>query len=117
MWNDGTAIEIPTNGKKEVETTIEIPEGTNALTVYASDEKGQEIEYRKVYTIDKAININVEPSGNQLKITANGQNTLTYMTYRWDEEEETRIDINDMRNRTNNRNTIRTTQFNSNCGR
>ena len=28
-----------------------------------------------------------------MKITANGINQLQYMTYRWDEEDETRIDI------------------------
>ncbi len=97
QWNEDTETEVPTNGKREVETTIEIPEGTNALTVYAVDEKGQEIEYRKVYTIDKAITINVEPNGNQLKVTVEGKHNLTYMTYRWDEEEETKIDINDIK--------------------
>ena len=94
-WNEEQETEVKTNGKREVETTIEIPEGTNALTVYATDEKGQEIEYKKVYTIDEAITINVTNEGNQVKVEAKGMNELTYMTYRWDEEEETRIDIND----------------------
>lgn len=95
-WNEEQEIEIPSNGKKEVSTTIEIPEGTNALTVYAVDNYGQDIEYRQVYTIDEIITINVQPENNELKITANGANTLTYMTYRWDDEEETKIDINDI---------------------
>lgn len=95
QWNEEEVNEIPSNGKNSIEQQIELPEGTNALTVYAVDKNGQEIEYRKVYTIDKTIDISVEPDGNQLKILVDGKNELTYMTYRWDEEEETRIDIND----------------------
>ena len=95
QWNEDEATEIPCNGKTEITQTIEVPEGTNALTVYAVDNYGQEIEYKKVYTIDSKISINVEPETNNLKITATGANTLSYMTYRWDEDEETKIDIND----------------------
>lgn len=93
-WNDEGPTEIPCNGKKEAETRIEIPAGTNTLFVYASDVNGQEIEYQKIYTIEGNIDINIEPEGNNLKITANGKNQLLYMTYRWDEEEETKVDIN-----------------------
>lgn len=92
-WNGEGATQVPCNGRKEVETKIELPTGTNTLVVQASDINGQEIEYTKVYTIEGDININIEPEGNNLKITANGKNQLQYMTYRWDEEEETRIDI------------------------
>ena len=35
------------------------------------------------------------------------------MTYRWDEEEETKVDIEKYRNRRNNRNTKRDSQINS----
>lgn len=93
-WNDEGATEIPCNAKKEVEANIELPTGTNTLTVYASDINGQEIEYEKLYTVEGDITINIEPEGNNLKITATGKNQLQYMTYRWDDEEETKVDIN-----------------------
>lgn len=93
-WNEEGATEVPCNGKKQVETKIELPTGTNTLTVYASDINGQQIDYTKVYTVEGDININIEPQGNNLKITANGKNQLQYMTYRWDDEEETKVDIN-----------------------
>ena len=93
-WNGEGATEVPFNkGVKAVNTTIEIPSGTNTLKVYAKDVAGQEIEYQKVYTAESDININIEPEGNKLKITANGINQLQYMTYRWDNEDETRVDI------------------------
>ena len=92
-WNNEGAIYVPNNGRNEVETTLQIPSGTNTLKVFASDTKGQEIEYEKVYTVESDININIEPEGNNLKVTANGINQLQYMTYRWDNDDETRIDI------------------------
>jgi hypothetical protein len=92
-WNNEETTEVQTNEKKEVKTKIEMPTGTNTLYVYASDINGQEIEYKKVYTIESNINIEIEAVGNNLKVTANGVNQLSYMTYRWDEEEETKIDI------------------------
>ena len=101
QWNMDEEIEIECSGKNQVTATIEIPEGTNAFIVYATDIKGQSIEYRKVYTVDNIINIDVEPDGNQLKINASGINQLMYLTYRWDEEEETKIDINDKNIETN----------------
>ncbi len=93
-WNGEEETEVQTNGQKEVETRIEIPTGTNTFTVHASDENGQQIEYKKVYTVEGDINIEFEPEGNNLKIMADGKNELLYMTYRWDEEEETKVDIN-----------------------
>lgn len=92
-WNEEGETQVPCSGQKEVETMIEIPTGTNTLRVYANDIEGEEIEYKKVYTLESDININIEPEGNNLKVIANGINQLQYMTYRWDDDEETRIDI------------------------
>ena len=93
QWNEEEQTQVPSNCKKEVETTLQIPTGTNTLKVYAKDINGQEIEYSKEYTIESNINIELTSEGNNLKITANGIDPLQYMTYRWDEEDETRIDI------------------------
>lgn len=93
-WNNESETQVPCNNKKEVETKIEIPVGTNTLTVHVSDMNGQEIEYKRAYTVEGDISIDIQPEGNNLKITANGKNELQYMTYRWDEEEEIRVDIN-----------------------
>lgn len=92
-WNEEGATEVPINNKKQVEVNLTIPTGTNTLRVHAIDINGQEIEYEKVYTVESNININLEPEGNSLKITANGINQLQYMTYRWDDEDEIRVDV------------------------
>ena len=49
--------------------------------------------YEKQY--ERQSNINFEVSGNKIKITAESEKTISYMTYRWDEEEEKTIQIND----------------------
>ncbi len=94
-WNDEEETEINSKGKKQVTQQIQIPTGKNTLTVYAKDVSGQETSYQKQYTIQGDIDIELEVDGANLKINATGKEKLSYLTYRWDEEEETKIDIND----------------------
>ncbi len=91
-WNDGEVQTITGNGRKYIEQEIEIPGGTNNLNVKAVDIQGQEISTDKEYTAEEIINLAI--SGSKLKITAENETQIAYMTYRWDEEEEQRIDIN-----------------------
>lgn len=95
-WSGGEVIDVPCEGKKSIEEKIQIPTGTNTLTVYASDINGQEINYSKTYTLQGDITIELEVEGNNIKILAEGKEELSYVTYRWDEEEETRIDVNEL---------------------
>lgn len=94
QWNEEEEINVACSGS-QAETKIEVPEGINTLKIKATDINDETAEFTNVYNREDDININIEPDGTNLKITANGKTQLTYMTYRWDEEEETRIDIND----------------------
>lgn len=96
-WTGKGLNEIDCEGKKEVEEKIEIPSGTNTLTIYASDINGEENSHQQTYTLESETTINFEVDGNSIKVIAEGQNELSYMTYRWDDEEETRIDINNLK--------------------
>ena len=91
-WNDGEIQTITGNGRKYIEQEIEIPGGVNTLHVKAVDIQGQEISTDKEYTAEEIINLSI--SGSKLKITAENETEISYMTYRWDDEEEQRIDIN-----------------------
>lgn len=95
-WNNDDPIEIECNGKKKVEEKVQIPAGENTINIYAVDINGQESNLPKTYTIEGDINIELEPEGNNIKITAEGKERLAYMTYRWDDQEETKVDINAM---------------------
>lgn len=94
-WNGKENQEIKCDGKKKIEEKIEVPTGTNTLNISAIDVNGQESKASKTYTVEGDITIDFSVEGTKLKITANGKNQLSYLTYRWDEEEETKIDIND----------------------
>lgn len=91
-WNDGEVQTVTGNGRRNIEIEVEIPGGTNTLNVRAVDINGQEISTDIDYTAEDIINLAV--SGSKLKITAENETEISYMTYRWDEEEEQRIDIN-----------------------
>ena len=92
-WNDDEPIVINGNNGKYLEKEISIPAGTSTLHVVVVDEEGKESTYDKQY--ERESNIDIEVSGNKIKIKYSGDTTISYMTYRWDEEDEKKIDIND----------------------
>lgn len=95
-WNNDSATEIQTNGRNSIEQNIAIPSGTNTLNIYVSDENGQEARYQQQYTAQGNINIQFESqTDGTVKVMVDAQEQLAYMTYRWDDEEEQRVDIND----------------------
>lgn len=91
-WNDGEVQTVTGNGRKNIEIEVEIPGGTNTLNVRAVDINEQEIFTDIEYTAEDIIKLAV--SGSKLKITAENETEISYMTCRWDDEEEQRIDIN-----------------------
>ena len=92
-WNDEESTVTNGNNGKYIEKEIKVPSGNNTLHVLIVDVDGNEIPYEKQY--ERESNINFEVSGNKIKITYEGNNKISYMTYRWDEEEEKTIQIND----------------------
>ncbi len=93
-WNDGENIEISVNQNKKIEKQIEIPGGTNKLKLIATDVNGQVSEYVQTYTVAENININFKLEGSDLKVSMTSEKEISYITYRWGEEEETKIEIN-----------------------
>ena len=98
-WNNEDEIEIDCKGKKKVEEKIEIPTGKNTLYVHAIDINGLKGETKKQYTLQGDIEIEIKLSDDEKSviIKAEGKEQLSYMTYRWDEEEETTVEIGDMK--------------------
>lgn len=92
-WNDEEPVIQNGNNGQYFEQEITIPAGSNELHVLVVDEEGKEITYDKKYDIQS--NINLEVSGNKIKIIYEGNTLISYMTYKWDDGEEIKIDIND----------------------
>ena len=91
-WGEGEIQTVTGNGRRNIEIEVEIPGGTNTLNVRAIDIQGQEISTDIEYTAEDIIKL--ENVGKKMKITAESETEIAYMTYRWDDEEEQRIDIN-----------------------
>ena len=94
-WNDDETQTITGNGRSYIEQKIEIPGGTSVLKVRAVDTVGQEISTQREFTAENSMNLDLTISdNNRLRITAENEAEIVYLTYRWDEGEEQRIDIN-----------------------
>ena len=92
-WNNGEQNTINGNDRKYIEQEINIPSGSNILNVEVTDVMGGQNTFSEQYEIDS--NIQVEDLGNgNISITYEGDTQISYMTYRWDEEDETTVEIN-----------------------
>ena len=92
-WNNGEQNTINANDRKYIEQEINIPSGSNILNVEVTDVMGGQNTFSEQYEIDS--NIQVEDLGNgNISITYEGDTQISYMTYRWDEEDETTVEIN-----------------------
>ena len=96
-WNNEDEIEINCNGKNNIEEKVQIPTGKNTLYIYAVDVNGLETSMQKQYELQGDIDIVINSDKNKITIDLEGKEQLSYMTYRWDDEEETTIEIGDIK--------------------
>jgi hypothetical protein len=102
QWNDEEENVKELGGRTKQEEKIDIPVGNNTLKVKIIDQIGQEKERTESFTkagqenSDK-IKISLEAieegeEKGKLKILVTSELPIKYMTYRWNEEEETKIE-------------------------
>lgn len=96
-WNEEDVTEIPGNGGQNYEKMLDIPEGENTLNVKLIDVNGQKTEKtmnfsRAQQNSDKiTINTSVENDG-KLKIVATSELPIKYIAYKWNDEEEIKVE-------------------------
>ncbi len=100
-WNNGEEVTISGRNSKFKEELIEMPEGRNVLNVWVTDNIGIQGSYTNTYDsrnseidIDEPI-IDLSTAGSKIHIIATDENEIAYITYRWNEEEETKIEPTD----------------------
>ena len=98
-WGDGEETVVEGNGTVELEVTIDIPTGNNILNIKVTDYYGNETEYQKQYINQRTDNtkptIEISSVGSKLNIRATDNTEMSYIAYKWNEEEETRVDIDE----------------------
>ena len=100
-WNNEAAQTIDETGKTNVEEIIEAKSGENTLDVSVIDANGNETKKQETFVVEQSKPI-IELSvvGNDIKISVTSQVELSYVTYKWNSEEEQKEDMNTYEDRT-----------------
>ena len=99
-WNDGDKIEQTDIGEETKEIEVEIPAGTNTLNVSVTDINGVVKNHNSQYTGTEIIEgprLVLENDNGNIKISAQSNVEIAYISYNWDGEEEKQIQINDVK--------------------
>ena len=93
-WNDGQEITINGNNRTSITQTITLPDGTNKLTMKITDETKNVSKIEKEYTkVVDDISLAFSLIENKIKITASDTVQLSYITYKWNNESENKIEL------------------------
>ena len=104
-WNNGLTNEINGNSRTRFKEEIDLLVGKNTLYVTVTDINGIEGKYEKYFElIDNStsggnVTENVKPTieltneGTNLKITVKDETKLKYMTYKWNSDEEIKVEL------------------------
>ena len=93
-WNDGQEITINGNNRTSITQAIVLPDGTNKLTVKVTDEIQSVATIEKTFTkVEAEISLSFALVENKIKITATDTAEMAYLTYKWNSEEPTKVEI------------------------
>lgn len=100
-WNNEAAQTIDETGKTNIEEIIEAKSGENTLDVSVIDANGNETKKQETFVVEQSKPI-IELSvvGNDIKISVTSQVELSYVTYKWNSEEEQKEDMHTYEDRT-----------------
>jgi len=93
-WNNEAAITLEETGKTYIEEIIDIPVGENIFNISVIDSNGKETKKTENYIIEapKPV-IELSVVGNNIKITVTSEEKLSYITYKWNNEQEKKEDM------------------------
>lgn len=96
-WNDEDIEEIGGAGRTEIEEIIPAKGGTNTLKVTAVDIEGKSNVFENQFTIEdnKKPGLDLKVEGNKVILTATDETEISYLTYRWNDEEEVTVNAED----------------------
>lgn len=96
-WNDEEEHTLQGRGQTQINEKIDIPVGTNTLNVKVIDIDNKEYTYQKEFFKEDNDLINPEIEflieGSKVKIVAKDETELKYIMYRWDDEDNTTIEV------------------------
>lgn len=99
-WNNEVPVTLDEMGKTNIEEIIDIPIGENIIELSVIDSNGKETKQEGNFVIEQSKPI-IELSvvGNNIKITVTSEEELSYITYKWNSQEEQKYDMITFENR------------------
>ncbi len=100
-WNTDTGMTIDGENQTSLEKTIELPAGNNTLNVKVTDTQGNETSQSFDFESESgddiiSPNITLEVTEDKnLLITAEDETEMYFVTYRWNDEEETTVYVDE----------------------
>ena len=101
-WNTSAERSVKGEGSKNLEKELDMPAGTNTLHIKVVDVNGVETSFEKEFTAEEGLDIlnpvismtvvDGEDKLKKLKITATDETKLDFITYRWNDEEEVKVE-------------------------
>lgn len=92
-WNeDGNKKVMYENSNMEITEKINLPSGNNKLKIEVYDINGKASVYENSYEVESfAPQLSIEAVNGKIKVIAKDNEKMQYITYRWDEEPETKV--------------------------
>ena len=94
--NQDEAVVIDGQNRTSITEKVELPAGDNTFNIVISDVTGKSTTYNKEFSIETGRDI-AKPKidmtivGNYIKLTITDETELSYVTYRWNEEDEKEV--------------------------
>ena len=93
-WNNEASQTISESGKTSIKEIITSPAGQNDLIVKTIDMDGKQITKQEKFTSNASGPIiELAVVGDNIKIIVNSEQNISHVTYKWNSEEEQRIDM------------------------
>ena len=104
-WNTSAERSFKGDGTKKIEKELDLPAGTNTLHIKVVDVNGVETSFEKEFTAEDGLDIlnpvisitvidgDGEDKLKKLKVTATDETKLDFITYRWNDDDETKVEV------------------------
>lgn len=100
-WNSEASQTISGNGNTTMQQIITMPAGQNTLTVKTIDVNGKQKTETQTFKLDvDKPNISLSVIGNKIKIAVDSKADLAYVTYKWNNEQEKKMDMTTFEDKT-----------------
>ncbi len=92
--NDEDEKQLQVDGTNIIDKNIDLSVGTNYIEVTAIDINGKQQTSQTTIEVEEDLNIELSVIGNNIKIIASDtKEGMSYLTYKWNNEEEVRVDL------------------------